>query len=111
MERVLEALTRLETRMDTMERASVSVSNGSPVSPRMQHAQPGRRANGRNVAQAAFAGSEFCRAIDGGSALGRTPMQIDELSGMGPFGAGSFYRRAEAQRRVNQGAAEAQAAL
>ncbi|CAI5746472.1 unnamed protein product [Peronospora destructor] len=69
MERVLETLTRLETRMDTMERASVSVSNSSPVSPRMQHAQPGRRANGRNVAQAAFAGSEFRRAIDGGSAL------------------------------------------
>ncbi|CAI5746502.1 unnamed protein product [Peronospora destructor] len=109
MERVVEALKRLETRMDTMEKASVSVSNGSPVSPRMQHAQPGRRANGRNVAQAGFAGSEFRRAIDGGSALGRTPMQIDELSGMGPFGAGSCYRRAEA--RVNQGAAEAQAAL
>ncbi|CAI5730192.1 unnamed protein product [Peronospora farinosa] len=49
MERVLAALTRLETRIDTIERAT------------------------------AFAGSDFRRAIDGGSALGRTPMQIDEL--------------------------------
>ncbi|UIZ26614.1 hypothetical protein KXD40_002015 [Peronospora effusa] len=53
----------------------------------------------------------FFRAIVGGSALGRTPMQIDELPGIGPFGAGGFYRRAEAQARVNQGAAGAQAAL
>ncbi|CAI5725240.1 unnamed protein product [Peronospora farinosa] len=72
MERVPAALTRLETRMDTTERAS-----------------PGRRADGRNVAQAAFAGSEFRRAIDGGSALGCTSMHIDELSAMGPFGAGN----------------------
>ncbi|CAI5706315.1 unnamed protein product [Peronospora farinosa] len=98
MERVLAALTRLETRIDTIERASVSVSNASPVSPRMQHAQPGRQTDGRNVVQVAFAGSYFRRAIDGGSALGRTPMQIDELSGMGPFGLGAFtgapkYRR------------------
>ncbi|CAI5720539.1 hypothetical protein KXD40_002187 [Peronospora effusa] len=111
MERVLAALTRLETRIDTIERASVSVLNASPVSPRMQHAQSGRRTDGRNVVQAVFAGSDFRRAIDGGSALGRTPMQIDKLSGMGPFGAGSFYRRVEAQARVNQGAAEAQAVL
>ncbi|RMX69837.1 hypothetical protein DD238_000620 [Peronospora effusa] len=41
----------------------------------------------------------FFRAIVGGSALGRTPMQIDELPGIGPFGAGGFYRRAEAQAR------------
>ncbi|CAH0492140.1 unnamed protein product [Peronospora farinosa] len=111
MERVLAALTRLNTRIDTIERASVRVLNASPFSPRMQHAQPGRRGDGRNVAQAAFDGSDSRRAMDGSSALERTPMQIDELSGMGPFKAGSFYRRAEAQARVNQGAAEAQAAM
>ncbi|UIZ26295.1 hypothetical protein KXD40_002165 [Peronospora effusa] len=102
MERVLAALTRLKTRIDTIERASVRVLNASPFSPRMQHAQPGRRGDGRNVAQAAFNGSDSRRAMDGSSALERTPMQIDELSGMGPFKAGSFYRRAEAQARVNQ---------
>ncbi|CAI5721860.1 unnamed protein product [Peronospora farinosa] len=76
----------------------------------MQHAQPERRADGRNVAQAAFEESEFRRLIDCDSALERTPMKIVELFGMVLFGAGSF-RRAEAQERVNQGAAEAQAVL
>ncbi|CAI5701432.1 unnamed protein product [Peronospora effusa] len=54
----------------------------------MQHAQPGQRADGRNVAQAAFEESEFRRLIDC-----------------------DIFRRAEAQERVNQGAAEAQAVL
>ncbi|RMX69515.1 hypothetical protein DD238_002735 [Peronospora effusa] len=72
----------------------------------MQHAQPGRRADGRNVAQAAFEESEFRRLIDCDSALERTPMKIVEL-----FGMLGVFRRAEAQERVNQGAAEAQAVL
>ncbi|CAI5708998.1 hypothetical protein KXD40_004813 [Peronospora effusa] len=110
MDRVLAALTRLETRMDTIERASVSVSNGSPISPRMKHAQLGRQANGRNLAQASFVGSGFRRAIDGGSALGCTPMQINVLSGMGTFGAGCFNRRVEAQAAAQvQAAYQAQA--
>ena len=49
--------------------------------------------------------------MGGGNALGRTPMQIDELSEMVPFGAGSLYRRDKAQACLNQGAAQAKAAL
>ena len=57
MERVLEALARLETCMDTVKRNSVSVSNNSPVLPLVQQAQPGGRVYGHNMAQAAFVGS------------------------------------------------------
>ena len=54
MEHVLEALERLQTRMDTVEQASVSVSNDSPVLPHIQRAQPGGRVEGHNMAQAAY---------------------------------------------------------